>query len=296
MLLSMTGFSGGNIEVFLDGDKKITFNVELKSLNSRFFEVACRLPSSLNFLETTIASLLKEKLVRGRAYLTVSAVAGDVALEALDVSPSVVETYVSASKTLKDKFNLPGDLEISDILSMPNIFTSQKVDIGSSSKKQILDAIGSVADKLVEARGVEGSNLEKDIKKQVDLCSKTIEKIGVLHEKLIKEQKKLASKTLEKSQGGDEEAKIQLDEVYAMLNKMDINEEIIRFKSHLKNLETLFDSKGVEKGKRFDFILQELLRETNTISAKCSNFDINSFAIDIKVELEKAREQVQNVL
>ena len=84
--------------------------------------------------------------------------------------------------------------------------------------------------------------------------------------------------------------------MYSTLNKIDVNEEIIRFESHLKNLESLLESKQVEKGKRFDFILQELMRETNTISAKCSNYEINSQAIDIKVELEKIREQVQNVL
>ena len=95
---------------------------------------------------------------------------------------------------------------------------------------------------------------------------------------------------------GDELAKLQLEDLYGVLNKIDVHEEITRFQSHLKSIDSLFANERREKGKRLDFILQELLRETNTTMAKCSNYDISSMCVDIKVELEKAREQVQNIV
>jgi len=95
---------------------------------------------------------------------------------------------------------------------------------------------------------------------------------------------------------GDELAKLKLENLYITLNKADVHEEIIRFKSHLTSLETLFGSDAIDIGKRLDFILQELLRETNTTMAKCSSVDISSVGVDIKVDLEKAREQAQNIV
>ena len=108
--------------------------------------------------------------------------------------------------------------------------------------------------------------------------------------------KKRVDETLPKAQGGDEQAQAKLEDLYAMLNKIDVSEEITRFHSHLKAVQELLAADKLEKGKRFDFTIQELLRETNTTAAKCSSFAISSKAVDIKVALEKAREQVQNIL
>ena len=127
-------------------------------------------------------------------------------------------------------------------------------------------------------------------------CQKNIKKITELSAKLILEQKKLVTKTALAAEAGDEQARIKLEELYASLNRMDVAEEISRFSSHLSSVADLLQIKQIDKGRRFDFILQELLRETNTIASKCANYSMSSCAVDIKVDLEKVREQVQNIV
>ena len=112
----------------------------------------------------------------------------------------------------------------------------------------------------------------------------------------MKQQKEHVKKILARIQKGDPEAEKQLGEQYELINKIDIHEEIVRFKSHLNSTKKLLTSKQAEKGKRFEFIMQELGRAVNTIAAKCSNFEISSVAVDLKVELEKVREQIQNIV
>ena len=123
-----------------------------------------------------------------------------------------------------------------------------------------------------------------------------MEGIHKLSEKLMTSLKQQVDQHLVLVEKSDELAKLKLQDLYAMVNKADIHEEITRFKSHLASVDTLLKSKEIDKGKRLDFILQELLRETNTVMSKCSDFDISSLGVDIKVELEKAREQVQNIV
>ncbi len=296
MLLSMTGYGSDVVDVSFGKDKKVLLALEIKSVNSRFFEFGSRLPATLTSLEGEIGLLLKRKLIRGRIYITISSADAGEELETILPSLSMVKSYMSAAKTIQKKFGIAGKLMISDIIRLPNLFTAEKLTIDVALKKRFLKAIEGVADKLIKSRKVEGLNLAKDVEKQFAFCRKAIDKIGVIYEKVMKDQKKLITKTSPAAQEGSEEAKSQLEEMYATLNKIDINEEVIRFKSHMDNVVKVLSGKDIEKGKRLDFILQELLREINTISAKSSSFEINSLAVDIKVELEKAREQVQNIL
>lgn len=296
MLLSMTGYGSDEVDISFDKDKKISLALELKSINSRFFEFNSRLPSMLGFLEGEVAFLFKKKLIRGRIYLTVSSVGSGGEVEIPTPSFTMAKAYICAAKAIQKKFGLAGKLALSDILSLPNLFTLEKLTIDTASKKQFLKSIEKVADKLIESRMAEGANLKKDLIKRFDFCRKAINKIDLFYEKLMKDQKKLIAKTSLSMQEGCEESKSLLEEMYSTLNKIDIHEEIVRFKSHLDNIRKVLESKEREKGRRLDFILQELSREINTISAKGSNFEINSLAVDIKVELEKVREQLQNIL
>ncbi|HBS47727.1 TPA: YicC family protein [Candidatus Dependentiae bacterium] len=296
MLLSMTGYGNQIVEINLNKKKKINLNIELKSINSRFFEITCRFPNSLIFLENDITSMLKNNILRGRIYLTISTESGDNELQKISPSISVVESYITAAKTLKSKFQLQGNITISDILSLPNVFVTEKIEITKTVIDAILDAIKKAAEKLAKSRRNEGACIQKDLEDRIKSCTSLMEKIKKINEQLMKEQKNLVSKTLSSAQEGNEEAKGQLENAYAILNKMDINEEVIRFQSHLDNAKKIIKNKDAEKGKHLDFVLQELAREINTITAKGSNFDLNTLAVNIKVELEKIREQVQNVL
>jgi uncharacterized protein (TIGR00255 family) len=198
---------------------------------------------------------------------------------------------------LKQKFKLSGDLTISDILKLPDVFVQERGDLTQEEETLIFKAIEDVANRLNRTRQEEGARLEKDFLMRFDLCAKRIKEIEKRFKNLMIEHKTRLDKQLSLVQQGDENAKQQAEDLYAELNKIDIQEEITRFNSHLVSISNVIkDKKQIDKGKRLDFILQELLREINTLMAKCSSFSISSLSVDIKVELEKAREQVQNIV
>lgn len=296
MLTSMTGFGTKTIELALKKGGSISVSVEIKSLNSRFFEATCKLPSSLGHLEVDIINLCKKKMVRGRVFLTIR-IAGDGAiLETLVPTYKSIEAYLDIAKNIKKKYKVSGELTISDLITLPNVFSFEKEALAQKEEAAILAAVDGALDALHKTRLVEGKTLMVELEAIFKACQKNIKKITDLSVKLIAEQKKIVTKTTLQAEAGDEQARIKLEELYSTLNRMDVAEEISRFSSHLTSVAEVLQVKQLEKGKRFDFILQELLRETNTIASKCANFSMSSCAVDIKVDLEKVREQVQNIV
>ncbi len=302
MLFSMTGFSSKTLLVpsdtseSSDSSERVSVSVEIKSLNSRFFESSCKLPGSLSFLELPIINNLKKRLIRGRVFVFVRVGGGSDIFERVLPVKKIVKDYISSSSDIKKEFNLSGELKISDIIFLPNVFSFEKEKVGEEFEKFILNIIDDVTDELVKVRKNEGSRLSKDLKKRFDLCSSYIDQVEKKYKSFMEKKKSEAAQKLSLVKEGDQEAESSLSDCYDLINKIDIHEEIIRFKSHLDLVKKIFVSDQVENGKRLEFVLQELSRETNTIAAKCSYFDVSSLAIDIKVELEKVREQVQNIV
>jgi len=292
----MTGFSSQTVTIDLKSGGTVTLYIELKSLNSRFFEVTSKLFGSLSQLEVPMTSLLKEKLIRGRVYAVVRVLGDGDLQDAVVPSMKVIESYLTASKEIKEKFSVSGELEISDIIKLAHVFSFEKATIDKDDEQKVLDIIRDSADQLTKVRMAEGERLLVDLKQRFELCDTHINEIEKFLEPIMKNHKEKVAQVLAKAQEGDLEAESQLSDLYATLNKIDLHEEITRFKSHLKGVAKLLDAESAEKGRRLDFMMQELAREINTITAKCSSFDIGSVAVDVKVELEKAREQIQNIV
>ncbi len=279
------------------GGSEVSLSIEIKSLNSRFFEAVYKLPSVLSFLEVRINELLKKELIRGRVYLTVRITEESSSFETIVPNMNIISDYIFAASDIKKQFRLKGELTIAELLQLPEVFISRKKSISTKAELEILNLIKKALASLIEARKEEGKNLEQYLKKIFATCSKKMTKIKTLFNKEMKKKKDDIKKirlVIQKEE--DETARMKLDELYSTLNKIDVNEEISRIESHLKIIKALWKDKKIEKGKRLDFILQELVREINTINAKSSSFDINNLAVDVKVELEKAREQVQNIV
>jgi uncharacterized protein (TIGR00255 family) len=296
MVLSMTGFSSKMVTVRLKAGGSVTLQVELKTLNSRFFETTCKLPGSLSYLEVPIISRLKEKLVRGRVYLSVRVIGEGALQESVIPSLKVVSGYLDAAKQFKKEFSIKGDVEVSDIMNLPYVFSFERSSMDKKDESTVMKVMDEVCEQLIKARRAEGNNLLVDLEKRFDLCASHIEQIKKLFKPLMEVQKKRVTSVLALIQEGDKEAESQIGDLYSTLNKIDIQEEITRFKSHLKEVKKLLVAKQIEKGRRLDFLLQELTREINTITAKCSGVDISPVAVDVKVELEKIREQAQNIV
>lgn len=296
VFLSMTGFGAARGSLAVDKKKKVSFTVEIKTLNSRFFEAVCKLPGPLSYIEIKVIDLLKKKLVRGRIYLTIRSSEESYVFNTVKPNIHLIKDYMSASNKIKKECKLKGELSIKEVLELPDVFVSEEKDISGTTEKDIFKLIDKATNHLIKSRAAEGQNLKVDLETFFVISSKKMTKIRALFTKLMNEKKDAIKKTLSLTKNGDEFAKMKLDELYSIVNKIDINEEITRFDSHLKVIKTVLSDKSITKGKRLDFILQELVRELNTINAKSGSFNISSLAVDIKVELEKAREQVQNIV
>ena len=296
MLQSMTGFASHRASLRLKAGEETTISIELKSINSRFFEASFKLPSSLLSLEVPITNILKQKLIRGRVFISLRLGGTGGALETVVPVLKLARDYVTAARLIKKQLKIPGEITISDVLALPNIFSFEQGDVGKKIESTILKMVEKAAGQLVSVRKAEGSRLQKDLQKRFDLCAKSIDKIKKHFDQFMKKEKAGARKLFVLSKKGDVEAEKLLGEKYDLINKIDVNEEIVRFRSHLKGANELLANRLEDKGKRFEFMIQELGREINTVAAKCSHFDISSLAVDTKVELEKVREQVHNIV
>ena len=257
MVLSMTGFSSKMVTVRLKAGGSVTLQVELKTLNSRFFETTCKLPGSLSYLEVPIISRLKEKLVRGRVYLSVRVIGEGALQESVIPSLKVVSGYLDAAKQFKKEFSIKGDVEVSDIMNLPYVFSFERSSMDKKDESTVMKVMDEVCEQLIKARRAEGNNLLVDLEKRFDLCASHIEQIKKLFKPLMEVQKKRVTSVLALIQEGDKEAESQIGDLYSTLNKIDIQEEITRFKSHLKEVKKLLVAKQIEKGRRLDFLLQE---------------------------------------
>jgi len=297
MVLSMTGFATRAIVIQRDDGSKVNIAISIKSLNSRFFETTFKLPYTLSSIETELIKILKAKLLRGHIYLTIH-MGNQVLLKGVvEPSMSTIEGYLTSIDHIKSTFNLSGQLSLDALSQLPNVFIMEEKEIDQDVIKQISDATDSLIDVLIKTRKEEGLALKNDIMQRISIMEKEIKEISASATSLLEEQKNKVNAAI---------AEIELDEtklaevrkaaLYAILDKIDIHEEIVRFNSHLAKLNQTLESAELEKGKRLDFTLQELGREINTIAAKCSDASIGARAINIKVELEKAREQTQNIV
>ncbi len=298
MILSMTGFASKTATLPLDDAGKINMTISLKSLNSRYFEATCRLPYIFNHLETEFIKLFKKKLHRGHIYFTIHiSNQQHLVQDTIEPALSVIKEYINATKRIQDVFHLEGSLSLSDLLRLPNVFNVEEKVLDEAARQHVFEIINTLIDELIIARQQEGTALQKDLEQRIAIMQQEINKIEQASQQLIEKQKNKVLKVLKEVEGKEGELlDARKQALYLVLDKIDIHEEIIRFKSHLDYLSKQLKSPDLEKGKRLDFTLQELAREINTIAAKCSDAAIGSLAINIKVELEKAREQAQNIV
>ena len=293
----MTGFISKTITVPTDHEKPVNITINIRTLNARFFETTCRLSHTLASLETDLIKIAKNKLVRGNMYLGISISDPNAFKGEIAASLSTVKGYLEALEQIKKEFKLSGSITVSDILKMPNIFSAEEMPINEKIKEFILQSFTSLINELKKTRLAEGKHLLIDLNKRTDIMQKQIEQIKETFKKTFKEKEKEVNQKIKNLENLDPEfinqQRIQLCQE---LDRADIHEEIVRFSTHLKSFETLLKKKQEEKGRQLDFILQELGREINTIASKTSSSDISAHAISIKVELEKCREQIQNII
>ena len=297
MIHSMTGFASKTFVLTTPSGERSSISMNLKSLNSRFFEASVKLPLGLSHLETTLIKQFKETLRRGHIYFTAYLSNPNVFEGSITPAMTIIDSYVHAIDTIKTKYNLSDPTKLDHILRLPNIFSKEEQHLDQESTNLILNAATELISKVIEERATEGNTLARDLDNRITAINQEMKIISERAHVFVEEWKKKVHATLQDI-GADENliTNAQKSGLYSMLDKIDIHEEITRLNSHLDHLVKTLSSQEPEKGKRLDFTLQELGREINTIAAKCSDSIISSHAINVKVEIEKMREQIQNIV
>ncbi len=291
MIKSMTGFGKCN---GIQGD--ISFLVELKAVNHRYLEIQQKLSYGYGFLEDKIKSFLKEKISRGKLDVFVSIDVINSDLCTIDVNHGLVSSYVSALKEISQKYEVSFDVgasfiaKCSDVLSVKTLSVDEE-KVWNALKPFLAQAVTS----LLNMRESEGLNIKNDLefraKKIIDMFS-SIEPLSC--ESCEKYKQRLEKRILELLPIDDIAKQRITTEAAIFADKSDVTEEIIRLRSHFEQFFKLLNSDEAV-GRKLDFLVQEINREVNTIGSKSSNTEISHIVVEIKAELEKIREQVQNI-
>ena len=285
MLQSMTGYGSTSFQI-----DELEIYIELKTLNSRYFDSKISMPSALSSQELLLNNLLKEKLIRGKVDLRIK-LTGSTS-DVISFNKSVIKNYINDLKELSD---FDDSQILKSVLSLPNSIDKGELSFSTDQINKLNISINNVIEEVIKFRKNEGENTLKDFRENLNIIkeySEIIDKISDLHKKNIKEELQIKSQNLEVN---FDNARFE-QEVFYYLEKMDINEELVRLKSHMDFFIEILDNDLIEKGKKLGFICQEIGREINTIGSKSSNSKIQNSVVEMKSSLEKIREQTLNIL
>jgi len=291
----MTGFATKTISLHTP-TTSVPATLTLKSLNSRFIEVTCKLPYAFGHLETDIIKKCKV-LSRGSLFFTVNLTSSAALKTAVLPSLPLAEGYLAAINTIQKKLNIPGTIEIADFLALPLFETAEDPSIAENAN-QILTTVDELIELLKTARALEGTALQADLEQRMAIVHNNMQEIEPRILQINEQRKEHFVKEISAAitTAPADLKDLHLQALYKNLENIDVHEEIVRFKNHLTNFSKTLHDTTEQKGKKLDFILQELFREINTLNAKLPDVLTSNPIMSIKVELEKAREQVQNIV
>ena len=291
MIKSMTGFGRGH-EVLNGRD----ITVEIRAVNHRYYEFSCRIPRSLGFMEEKLKSLLQGRINRGKVEVSVLVYNVDAPDEKISINKEVVKDYIDALRSVKDEFELNDDLSLSHVMRIPDAFTVIKTEADEDMIWADVKSVAEVAlDKFIAMREAEGERMKADILSRLS----TIEGwVGIVEERspvIVEDyRKKLYDKMCEVLNNSNiDEGRILL-EAGIFSEKTAVDEETVRLRSHIAQFRGMLE--GSEAiGRKLDFLVQEMNRETNTIGSKVQDIEVTRIVVDQKSEIEKIREQIQNI-
>lgn len=303
MTQSMTGFASKIVEIPISKTEKLSLSLHLKALNSRYFETTCKLPHLLSHCEVAMHRILKKTLERGHVYLIIK-VQQDATKHVIIPSQTTIKEYLQAIEQIQKMCNIKESISLATVLALPNIFQIEEENVQGATEEKILQAVQNLADDLIVTRESEGKVLALDISVQMKAVMKKLQLVNAASIKICKAKKEALNilvtqlQSIPSDQLSVEKCMLDNQKIVLLseLEKIDIHEEIVRANSHVKNIIDLLKDKNISKGKKLDFTLQELNREVNTIASKCCDSQISSLTIDMKTDIEKAREQAQNIL
>jgi uncharacterized protein (TIGR00255 family) len=290
MIQSMTGYGKGEANF-----GEYSASAEIRSVNSRYLEVSVKLPQSLSTREIEVREMLRQQIYRGKLSAFVS-MSGNHEEDQISIDPDSVKRVIDLLKSLKKSARISSPIKLEHLLNFKDVFKGENSESANGDDWEAAKlAIGKAIEQLKEARRVEGLSLKKDLSsriKQLDSRLDSIERLSRLH---VDEEKSKLRRKVEEILNGKEidPSRIEL-EVVLLADKLDITEEVVRFRTHNKFFTELLDGED-SNGRRLNFLLQEMNREANTMGSKSFDAEMSHLVVEIKEELEKLREQVQNL-
>lgn len=291
MVKSMTGF-GRSVEN-IDG---LNITVEIKSVNHRYFEFSSRLPRAYQFAEDALKALCQQSITRGKIELSVFVEDNTDKGTTIEINHQYAGAYINALKELAREYKIKDDLKLSAIADNPELLTVRKTALDDET---VINAFCAVTKNALESynamREVEGEKLKADVLSRVDTILSKVEFIESRSPETVKAYRERIEEKMRELLGSaavDEQRIITETAIFA--DKVAVDEETVRLRSHISQLKNLLNSDSAT-GKKIDFLIQEMNREANTIGSKSQNVEIAHTVVDIKAEIEKIREQIQNI-
>lgn len=291
MIKSMTGFGRCEVE---EGNRKVT--VEMKSVNHRYLDVNIKMPKKLSFFESSIRNELKNYVQRGKIDIFISYEDFSENNVCIKYNKELAAEYLKYLREMSEEFGLDDDIRVSTLSRYPEVFSMEEQMVDEEEIWKVLaKAIDGAAESFVETRIKEGQNLADDLIAKLDGMLEHVAFIEERSPQLMEEyRKKLEDKVKELLLDAAVDENRLLTEVTIFADKVCVDEEIVRLKSHIETTkQTLKDGGSI--GRKLDFIAQEMNREANTILSKANDLDISNRGIELKTEIEKVREQIQNI-
>ncbi|MBI5250809.1 MAG: YicC family protein [Desulfomonile tiedjei] len=288
---SMTGFGRGR-----SGIGEVEVVTEIRAVNHRFLDVSVKLPKAYNCFEPQVRKIVSEIIHRGKFDVMVTRVAGKSGLIEVALDEPLAAAYYGCLTGLKDKFGLSGDITVSDMLTLKDIIVpAEKEDQIEREWPLIEESLRNAIESLDQMRRAEGAALWNDIVKRLTSIRENVSLIAPLVDQVVASAKERLERRVKELSGGlDLDSDRLAQEVALIADRADVTEELTRLKSHVEQFINFF-TEGSPLGRKLDFLLQEINREVNTLGSKSASTEIASHVVFMKSELEKIREQTQNI-
>ena len=290
MIKSMTGYGKSSLSI-----NSREYQVEIKTVNHKYIDVNIKMPRIISYLEEDVRKLVVSRIKRGKVDIQISFENYSQDGNDVKINTELAQIYIQSLRKLAEAENLSSNIEVTEITKLPDVLTIKSNLDENETKEELLQVVNEAIDKLIQMRKVEGEKISKDILDKIARIEQKNEEIfslstGLIEEYVVKLEARV--KELLKTEELDKSRLMQEVVIYA--DKCSVEEEVTRLRSHIYQLRQLINSEE-PIGKKMDFLIQEMNRETNTIGSKANNLEIVNRVVDIKTILEDIREQIQNI-
>lgn len=292
LIKSMTGYGKGE-----SADEQYRFKVEMKSVNHRYSDISIRMPRHISYLEEKVKKIMKEKIHRGKVDVYINLEYIDDSSIEVKVDMTLAMAYKEALENIKDELGLSDEVRLNNILNMPEVVKTDKKELDEDLVWNVLkEAVDISVENMVNMRIAEGNELKSDLLDKLQNIEDTVVEIEKRSPTVVKEYKEKLEERINNILDDGitlDEEKLSI-EVAFFADKSSIDEELVRLSSHIKQFRSILDE-DEPVGRKLDFLIQELNREVNTIGSKANDTEISKDVVNVKSEIEKIREQVQNI-